>query len=140
MKDAEPAPTPAEGGESAKTDAAATTAAAVEAATPSKSKDKSRRKSKGPSDGTKTLKKKASMARIVHPDVKPGDYYFVKLKSSSHWPSIIADETMLPQKLLDSRPVAAMRPDGSWREDFAEGGKNMHERAYPVMYLETNEL
>lgn len=47
---------------------------------------------------------------------------------------------MLPKSLLDTRPVTAQRPDGTYREDYAEGGKRAHERTFPVMFFETNEL
>ena len=39
-----------------------------------------------------------------------------------------------------TRPVTAARPDGTYREDFADGGKRAGDRTYPVMYLYTNEL
>lgn len=138
MKDAEPAqadttddagvvPPPA-------VEAAAAPKAAEDTATPSKSSS-SRRKSTGP-----TLKKKQSKVRITHLDAKPGDYYFVKLKGSSPWPAIIADEEILTPEAIKRRPVSAMRPDGTYREDFADGGKRVYERRYPVMYLCTNDL
>ena len=56
------------------------------------------------------------------------------------WPVIIADEDMLPESLLAKRPVSAVRIDGTYREDFLEGGKNAKDRRYPVMFLGTNEL
>ena len=62
------------------------------------------------------------------------------MKGYPPWPSIICDEEMLPVSLLSKRPVSAMRPDGSYREDFREGGKNLRDRRYPVMFLGTNEL
>lgn len=80
------------------------------------------------------------MARITHLDCKPGDYYFVKAKGYTKWPGVICDEEMLPHALLKSRPVTAMRPDGTYREDVADGGKRVVDRTYPVMYLQTNEL
>jgi hypothetical protein len=64
----------------------------------------------------------------------------MKLKGYPQWPVIIADEEMLPEPLLKSRPVSAQRQDGTYREDFAEGGKRVHDRTFPVMYLYTNEL
>jgi hypothetical protein len=33
-----------------------------------------------------------------------------------------------------------MRADGTYREDYADGGKRAHERTFPVMFLETNEF
>ena len=76
----------------------------------------------------------------LHLDVQPGDYWFVQMKGYPPWPAIICDEEMLPTTLLDKRPVSARRPDGSYREDFQEGGKNVRDRRYPVMFLGTNEL
>ncbi|KAL2134752.1 hypothetical protein VTI74DRAFT_10908 [Chaetomium olivicolor] len=102
---------------------------------------KGRRKSIG--GGTtkgKKLNKKASKARVLHLNAKPGDHYFVKLKGFPAWPVIICDEDMLPASLLKSRPVTAKRADGTYREDFADGGKNVAERTFPVMYLHTNEF
>ncbi len=124
-----------------KKDDAGDAAAATDAATPSKAAGKSaaslvRRKSVG---GPK-LNRKGSKARIVHLDAKPGDHYFVKLKGYPAWPVIVCDEDMLPQQLLKSRPVTAVRPDGTYREDFADGGKRVADRTFPVMYLFTNEL
>lgn len=119
---------------------AAAEAAVVEAngATPS-SKQAARRKSTG-TPAAKKLNKKASKARILHLDCTPGDHFFARLKGFPPWPVIIADESMLPQTMLSTRPVTAARPDGSYREDFADGGKRAADRTYPVMYLYTNEL
>ena len=136
MKDTEPASAPAEGAEGAQPEAAATTSAANDTATPSKSKDKSRRKSTG---GNKKLNKKGSLMKITNLDVKPGDYYIVKVNKTK-WPAIIPDEEMLPTELLKRRPVTAQRADGTYREDVADGGRRVVDRRYPVMYLETNEL
>lgn len=77
---------------------------------------------------------------MSHTDAKPGDYFFIKLKGYPKWPGIIAAEDMLPEAILKSRPVTAARPDGTYREDFADGGKNVLDRTFPVMFLETNEL
>ncbi|KAL1837431.1 hypothetical protein VTJ49DRAFT_3783 [Mycothermus thermophilus] len=87
----------------------------------------------------KTLNKKKSK-KILHLDAKPGDYFFVKLKGFPAWPVIICDEDMLPASLLKTRPVTAKRADGTYREDFADGGKNVADRTFPVMYLQTNEF
>lgn len=117
--------------------AAAVTDAPASTATPSNKK----RKSIGGSESKgKKLNKKQSKARILHLDAKPGDHYFVKLKGFPQWPVIICDEDMLPQSLIKSRPVTAKRSDGSYREDYADGGKRAHDRTFPVMYLHTNEL
>lgn len=94
-----------------------------------------RRKSVG-----QKLNRKGSKARIVHLDAKPGDHYFVKLKGYPAWPAVICDEDMLPQTLIKGRPVTAARPDGTYREDYADGGKRAGDRTFPVMYLYTNEL
>ncbi|KAK8028030.1 hypothetical protein PG991_005086 [Apiospora marii] len=119
---------------------AAAEGAAAEAngATPS-SKQAARRKSTG-TPAAKKLNKKASKARILHLDCTPGDHFFARLKGFPPWPVIIADESMLPQTMLSTRPVTAARPDGSYREDFADGGKRAADRTYPVMYLYTNEF
>lgn len=100
-----------------------------------------RRKSTGPAGGKgKTLSKKASKARILHLDAKPGDHFFIKLKGYPPWPCIICDEEMLPLSLIKSRPVTAARADGTYREDYADGGKRAADRTFPVMYLSTNEF
>ena len=62
------------------------------------------------------------------------------MKGYPKWPAIICDDEMLPETLLANRPVTARRPDGSYRDDFLEGGKNARDRTYPVMYLGTYEL
>lgn len=62
------------------------------------------------------------------------------MKGYPLWPGIVASDDMLPKSLLDHRPVFARRSDGSWREDAEEGGKNVNERVFPLMYLYTNEL
>jgi hypothetical protein len=109
------------------------------AATPSKPAKTptslARRKSVG-----QKLNRKGSKARLVHLDAKPGDHYFVKLKGYPAWPAVICDEDMLPQTLIKGRPVTAARPDGTYREDYADGGKRAADRTFPVMYLYTNEL
>ncbi|KAI8966020.1 hypothetical protein F5Y11DRAFT_236481 [Daldinia sp. FL1419] len=102
-------------------------------------KSKARRKSAGDTKGKK-LNKKASRAKILHVDAKPGEHYFAKLKGFPPWPVIIAEEDMLPQSMLSTRPVTAARPDGTYREDFADGGKRIADRTFPVMYLHTNEF
>lgn len=113
--------------------------AAPAAATP-KAKAPARRKSTAAADKGKTLNKKGSKAQILHIDAQPGNHYFIKLKGFPQWPCIICDEDMLPHALLKSRPVSAARSDGEYREDFADGGKNVANRTFPIMYLATNEL
>lgn len=114
---------------------------AAPVATP-KSKTPARRKSTAGADSAKgkKLNKKASKAQITHLDAKPGDHYFIKLKGFPQWPCIICDEDMLPQALIKTRPVSAARADGSYRDDYADGGKRAVDRSFPIMYLATNEL
>ncbi|KAI1383182.1 uncharacterized protein F4822DRAFT_419570 [Hypoxylon trugodes] len=112
--------------------------AETESATPV-DKSKARRKSSGDTKGKK-LNKKQSKAKILHVDAQPGEHYFAKLKGFPPWPVIIAEEDMLPQSMLSTRPVTAARPDGTYREDFADGGKRIADRTFPVMYLHTNEF
>ena len=109
--------------------------------TPAADKSKARRKSSGGTDTKKKLNRKGSKANLItHTDAKPGEYYFHQLKGHSPWPVVICDEEMLPEALLRTRPVSAARPDGTYREDHADGGKNVNGRKFPVMYLQTNEL
>jgi hypothetical protein len=112
-------------------------AAATE--TPS-AKNKNRRKSAGGDTKGKTLSKKASKAKITHTNAKPGDQFLVKLKGFPAWPAIVCDEDMLPEALLKNRPVTAARKDGTYNENYAEGGKRVNDRTFPVMYLHTWEL
>ena len=115
-------------------------------ATPGSSKAKAgpkvaRRKSTGGAvGGGKKLNRKGSKAKITHIDAMPGDHFFVKLKGYPQWPVVICDESMLPQTLIKTRPVTAARADGTYRDDFADGGKKSGDRSFPVMYLFTNEL
>lgn len=102
-----------------------------------KSKSSKRRSSGIPEHKGKQNKKKA---RATHLHAQPGEYYLARLRSYPQWPSIICDEEMLPETLLKTRPVTAMRPDGTYREDYADGGKRAHERTFPVMFFGTNEL
>ncbi|KAG0650649.1 hypothetical protein D0Z07_2721 [Hyphodiscus hymeniophilus] len=107
----------------------------------SKSNPRPRRKSGGvPEHKNKKLNKKASKAKMTHTDAKPGDYFMIRLKGYPLWPGIVCDESMLPNTLLKSRPVTATRPDGSYREDYADGGAKVNDRTFPVMYLHTNEF
>lgn len=115
-------------------DAAATTS------TPAKSTP-NRKLSSAKKSKTKEKKAgKAGKAAVLHTDAKPGDHFFIKLKGFPQWPCIVCDEDMLPHALLKSRPVSAARADGTYREDFAEGGKRAADRTFPIMYLATNEL
>ncbi|KAM0280725.1 hypothetical protein ACHAQH_003895 [Verticillium albo-atrum] len=110
--------------------------------TPAGDKSKGRRKSaSAPEPKGKKLNKKGSKARILHLDAQPGEHYLVKLKGHPQWPVIIADEDMLPPSLTEpKRPVTCMQADGTYREDFADGGKRVADRTFPVMYLHTNEF
>ncbi|KAL2410816.1 hypothetical protein ABEF95_001954 [Exophiala dermatitidis] len=102
----------------------------------------SRRKSSGgvPEHKGKKLNKKKSVAKITHLDAKPGEYYFARLKSYPPWPSIICDEEMLPEILLNTRPVTTKKADGTYNEPYADGGKKVADRTFPVMFLHTNEF
>lgn len=110
--------------------------------TPSASNKKggsSKRKSGGATENKgKQNNKRKSQVNQVH--AKPGEYYLARLRSYPPWPSIVCDEEILPQSLIETRPVSAYRPDGTIREDYSEGGKRGHERTYPVMFFHTNEL
>ncbi|GAB0135345.1 hypothetical protein EsDP_00003687 [Epichloe bromicola] len=114
-------------------DADATTVTIAE--TPTAKNKGGRRKSAGGG-----LSRKGSKARLTHTDAKPGDHFLVKLKGFPAWPAIICDEDMLPHALVTSRPVSAARPDGTYSEAFADGGKRVNDRTFPVMYLHTNEF
>ncbi|GKT42166.1 PX domain-containing protein [Colletotrichum spaethianum] len=134
MKDTTDAPEAKEAsGSVAATDADAADATA--------DKSKSRRRSSGvPEHKGKKLSKKASKAKFFHTNAQPGDHFLVKLKGYPQWPVIVCDEEMLPETLLKSRPVTARRADGTYREDYADGGKRQNDRTFPVMYLRTNEF
>ncbi|KAF7949868.1 uncharacterized protein EAE97_003377 [Botrytis byssoidea] len=112
----------------------------ADASTPaSASKSKGRRKS-GVPEHKKKLNKKQSKAKLTHTDAKPGDYFYVRLKGYPLWPAIVCDEDMLPSTLIKSRPVTAMRADGTYRSDYEDGGSKAKDRTFPVMYLFTNEF
>ncbi|TVY17945.1 PWWP domain-containing protein 3 [Lachnellula arida] len=121
---------------------AASESAEVAVATPaSSSKTKPpRRKSGVPEHKGKKLNRKASRVKMTHTDAKPGDYFFVRLKGFPLWPAIVCDETMLPEPLLKSRPVTAARADGTYREDYEDGGPKEKDRTFAMMYLHTNEF
>jgi len=103
-------------------------------------KSKARRKSGGVPEHKKKLNKKASKAKMTHIEAKPGDYFYIRLKGYPLWPGIVVSEDMLPEQLLKTRPVTAADRDGNYRADFADGGKKVTQRNFPVMYLHTNEL
>ncbi|KIX02242.1 uncharacterized protein Z518_08181 [Rhinocladiella mackenziei CBS 650.93] len=106
-----------------------------------KSSSSKRKSSSGVADHKgKKLNKKKSMTKVTHLDAKPGEYYFARLKSYPPWPSIICDEEMLPEILLNTRPVTTKKADGTYNEAYADGGKKEADRTFPVMFLYTNEF
>lgn len=133
MNDAEEPPATAASGSSQ--------AAAPTNGTPASSKKASNGSSKKKSSGvpehkTKKLNKKRSKAQLTQLDAQPGEYYFARMKGHPPWPAVICDEEMLPQSLLNSRPVTTKQPDGTFRKpEYADGGKRAHERTFPVMFL-----
>jgi hypothetical protein len=110
--------------------------------TPAKKATNGRRKSGAgvPEHKKKTPAKKKKVAPELRLDAQPGQMYMVAMRGYQPWPVIICDEEMLPESLLIKRPVSAKRIDGTYREDFLEGGKNAKDRRYPIMFLGTNEL
>ncbi|KAL1603586.1 hypothetical protein SLS60_005174 [Paraconiothyrium brasiliense] len=108
-----------------------------------KKANNNRRKSTGgvpEHKGKKTPGKKGKKEIKLNLNTKPGDMWLVAMRGYQPWPVIIADEDMLPETLLAKRPVSALRLDGTYREDFEEGGRNAKDRKYPVMFLGTNEF
>jgi hypothetical protein len=100
-----------------------------------------KRKSTGgvPEHKNKKLNRKQSKTDL-NLTIQPGELWLAVMKGYKNWPCIICDEEMLPETLLSKRPVSAMRPDGTYRDDFLLGGKNARDRRYPIMFLGTNEL
>lgn len=133
----EPADSKAEGDAAAAPEAGDAPAANGTPGT-AKTASKNRRRSSGV--GEKKLNRKKSQNRITNLHVKPGEYYLARLRSWAPWPSIVCDEEMLPQSLRETRPITAMQADGTYREDYAENGKRAHDRTFPVMFFESNEL
>jgi hypothetical protein len=88
----------------------------------------------------KKLNKKKSMPKLTHIDAQPGEYFLARLKGYPPWPSIIADEDMLQENMLETRPVTTKQADGTYKEAYADGGKKENERTFPIMFLHTNEL
>jgi len=121
---------------------AADAAASETTGTPARKASNGKRKSTGgvPEHKSKKLSKKKSMPKMTNLDAKPGEYYFARLKSYPPWPSIICDEEMLPNSLIQTRPVTTKKADGAYREAYADGGKKVAERTFPIMFLHTNEL
>ena len=88
-----------------------------------------------PEHKSKKLNKKKSKP-LTNLDAKPGQYYIARMKGHPPWPSIICDEEMLPPSLLNTRPVTAQLPDGSFKKpEYADGGKRAYERTFPIMFL-----
>ncbi|KAI5304793.1 hypothetical protein KEM56_005922 [Ascosphaera pollenicola] len=113
------------------------TADEAAAATPAPKRSSSKRKSIG---GNKGGNKRKSTNRTLHLDAKPGEYYIARLKSYPPWPSVICDEEMLPPALTARRPVTTKQPDGTYFEAYADNGKRVYERTFPIMFLGSNEF
>ncbi|KAJ6026686.1 uncharacterized protein N7446_004712 [Penicillium canescens] len=137
----EPSEPKADGDDAAAAPADAAAAAPAEAnGTPASAKKSSKnRRASGGANQSK-LSRKKSVTRITHLDAKPGQYYLARLRSYAPWPSIICDDEILPESLLENRPVTAMQKDGSYKGEYADGGRRTHERTFPVMFFETNEF
>ena len=97
----------------------------------------SKKKSAGvPEHKTKKLNKKKSKPALTQLGARPGDYYLARMKGHPPWPSVICDEEMLPQSLIDTRPVTTKQPDGTFKKpEYADGGKRAYERTFPIMFL-----
>ncbi|KAF2204201.1 hypothetical protein GQ43DRAFT_197906 [Delitschia confertaspora ATCC 74209] len=109
--------------------------------TPAPKKGNNKRKSiSGIPEHKKKTPSKKKAAPELHLNVQPGEYWFVAMRGFPPWPVVVCDEEMLPETLLSKRPVSAKRIDGTYREDFREGGKNAKDRRYPIMFLGTNEF
>ncbi|KAL5376348.1 hypothetical protein DPSP01_010574 [Paraphaeosphaeria sporulosa] len=125
-------------------DAAAFEALTATNGTPASSKkaNKGRKSAGGVPEhkGKKTPNKKGKKEVKLNLNTKPGDMWMVAMRGYQPWPVVVADEDMLPESLLAKRPVSAIRIDGTYREDFEEGGKNAKDRRYAVMFLGTNEF
>lgn len=106
----------------------------------SNKKGKNNRRSSGIPEHKSSKKKAGKKEVVTNLDAQPGDYYFARMKGHPVWPAVVADEDMLPEDMMGKRPVTGRRTDGSYREDFADGGKNVKDRTYPIMFLSTNEL
>jgi hypothetical protein len=111
------------------------------AAPPAKANNGKRKSTGGvPEHKNKKLNKRKSMAKMTHLDAQPGDYFYARLKSYPPWPSIICDESMLPLSLTSTRPITTKKEDGTYNEAYADGGKKVTDRTFPIMFLSTNEL
>jgi PWWP domain len=101
---------------------------------------KVKRKSVGVPEHKTKLNKKKSMPVMVDRDCQPGEYYFARMKGFPKWPCIISDDEMLPPQMVRTRPITAKRLDGTYREEYAPGGSKAHDRSFPIMFLQSNEL
>ncbi|KAF2809665.1 uncharacterized protein BDZ99DRAFT_388586, partial [Mytilinidion resinicola] len=77
---------------------------------------------------------------VLQLDMVPGQCWIVKYRGHSPWPAIICDEEMLTKDLITTRPVSAKPIDGTYREEFQNGGRSTKGRRYPIMFLGTNEF
>jgi len=88
-----------------------------------------------PEHKSKKLNRKKSKPAL-RLDAKPGEMYLARLKGHQPWPSIICSEDMLPEVLLNTRPITTPQPDGTFRKpEYADGGKRAYERTFPIMFL-----
>jgi hypothetical protein len=134
--EAKGAGSPAEAGSAAKDAAAAVANGTPSASAKKTSSGPARKKSIGvPEHRSKKLNRKKSKPTLrLH--CKPGELYLARLKGHAPWPSIIADEDMLPTTILNTRPITAALPDGTYkRPEYADGGKRAFERTFPIMFL-----
>ncbi|KAL8694056.1 MAG: hypothetical protein Q9218_001234 [Villophora microphyllina] len=126
--------------EEAETNDATPAAAQTPASGKKASNGSSKKKTAVPEHKTKKLNRKASK-RMTNLDAQPGQYYLARMKGHPPWPSVVCDEEMLPMSLLDTRPVTTKMPDGSYKKpEYADGGKRVYERTFPIMFLATNEF
>ena len=88
-----------------------------------------------PEHKSKKLNRKKSRP-MTNLDAKAGEYYLARMKGHPQWPSIICDEEMLPDSLVNTRPVTTPMPNGEFKKaEYAPGGKRAHERTFPIMFL-----
>jgi len=122
-------------------DITATAPASATNGTPAKRGGNRRKSGAGvPEHNKKKTPGKKKAAVELRLNVQPGEFWFVAMRGFPPWPVVVCDEEMLPETLLSKRPVSAKRIDGTYREDFREGGKNAKDRRYPIMFMGTNEL
>ena len=84
----------------------------------------------------KLNKKKSKPVLRLQLEAQPGELYLARMKGHQPWPSIICDESMLPQVLINNRPITTAQPDGTYKKpEYADGGKRANERTFPIMFL-----